>query len=117
MKDESLTENHTLSNFFPRRYGYKFQLELMVHLSFVVNCSHLGNIDRIYVTPIIFIKSAKPFLLQDQQFNAVCPPIVGSTASICGCAFEISIIDLSLKLQINMIGHRRIGHNYRWVLN
>ena len=27
------------------------------------------------------------------KFKAVCPPIVGKTASICGCAFKISIID------------------------
>ena len=28
-----------------------------------------------------------------QRFKAVCPPIVGKTASICGCALRISMID------------------------
>ena len=31
------------------------------------------------------------------KFNAVCPPIVGKTASICGCSFRICMIDLVVK--------------------
>ena len=51
-------------------------------------------------TPIIFtLKSFQiPFSSASiHKFNAVCPPIVGKTASIVGCALRISIIDLVVR--------------------
>jgi hypothetical protein len=67
---------------------YKFQQVPMEHLFFFSNCLNCSlssvMLMALTSTPIIFIpKSAQiPFHQLQHKFKAVCPPIVGKTASI-----------------------------------
>ena len=85
----------------PRRYEVQISAGAEgtpIFLSNCLNCS-LSSVMLMALTstPINFTpKSAQiPFSSASKhKFKAVCPPIVGKTASIWGCALRISIIDL-----------------------